>query len=121
MPAASDLLFEPPMDREDQLKSVRSSAGEKLCTFTSISERQRHEPFFHDAVNILLEDAVFKGTSRENRVLEWKDPEKLMQLLDLKLEESPVTHDKLLSLIKDTIKYSVKTGHPYFVNQLFSR
>lgn len=51
---------------------------------------------------------------------QWCDPEKLQSILDLQLRTTPADHDVLLSLIKDTIHYSVKTGHPYFVNQLFS-
>lgn len=122
MPAAADLLLDPPVDRElPTANKLTAKTSTELCRFHSLSDRQRHEKFFKDAVDILLEDAIFKGTHRENRVLEWTDPEKLLGILDLKLESHAVTHEKLLSLIKEVIKYSVKTGHPYFVNQLFSR
>lgn len=122
MPAAADLLLDPPVDRElPTANKILAKTNTEVCRFHSLPDRQRHEKFFKDAVNVLLEDAIFKGTHRENRVLEWRDPEKLLEILDLKLENRAVTHEKLLSLIKDTIKYSVKTGHPYFVNQLFSR
>lgn len=43
-----------------------------------------------------------------------------MKNFDFNLTNSASTHDHLIELLEDTIKYSVKTGHPYFVNQLFS-
>lgn len=44
----------------------------------------------------------------------------MQQILDLPLQNDPSDRQTLLKLLDDTIKYSVKTGHPYFVNQLFS-
>ncbi|KAF2881098.1 hypothetical protein ILUMI_25080 [Ignelater luminosus] len=41
-------------------------------------------------------------------------------MFDFPVEQNGVTQEKLLTLIKNTIKFSVKTGHRYFVNQLFS-
>lgn len=55
------------------------------------------------------------------RVLEWKEPEQLRRLIEFDVTEEPASQDRLLELMEDVIKYSVKTGHPRFVNQLFSR
>lgn len=41
-------------------------------------------------------------------------------MINLNLEKSPTSHEELLNLTRDIIKYSVKTGNPHFVNQLFS-
>nr|CAD7592325.1 unnamed protein product [Timema genevievae] len=71
-------------------------------------------------LDLILDEAVFEGTSRNNRVVEWKSPEELDQVVELGVSAEPLGHDKLLRLVRDTIRYSVKTGHPYFVNQLFS-
>ena len=68
----------------------------------------------------VLSSAIFDGTKRENKVLEWTDPEELQRKFDMSLKDEPDTDEELLKLANDTIKYSVKTGHPYFVNQLFS-
>lgn len=68
---------------------------------------------------MMLEKAVF-SLNRQSKVLQWTEPDKLLETIDFKLERQPVTHDRLLQLINDTIKHSVKTGHPYFMNQLFS-
>lgn len=88
--------------------------------FASLPDKQRHSQFLKEAIELMLEKAVFQATNRNNRVVEWKAPEELQKTLDLDLSNDPVSHDKLMQLIKDTIQYSVKTGHPYFVNQLFS-
>lgn len=72
----------------------------------------------------MLEEAVFAGTDRANKVCEWRDPAELRRAIDLSLphgaDSAPMDHEQLLGLVKDTIKYSVKTGHPYFINQLYS-
>jgi glutamate decarboxylase len=80
-----------------------------------------HETFVRDAVRLMLENAVFHGTDRRRPVLNWKSPEELCAAFDFQLNRSATTHGHLLSLIEGTIEHSVKTGHPYFVNQLFSR
>lgn len=71
-------------------------------------------------MDLFLDKAVFKATLRSNKVLEYRNPEDLEQLFDFQLKENPENESNLKKLLEDTIKYSVKTGHPYFVNQLFS-
>lgn len=88
--------------------------------FESLPNRALHEKFLRDVVALVLNTAVFNDTQRVNKVLEWHQPDELAKILDLSLKEEGDTDEKLLSLVKDTIRYSVKTGHPYFVNQLFS-
>lgn len=79
-----------------------------------------HEKFLRSLFDIVLDKAVFNGTKRENKVLEWTDPEELSRKFNMELKDEPDSDETLLNLANDTIKYSVKTGHPYFVNQLFS-
>lgn len=86
----------------------------------SLPVRSVHEQFLRDAIEIMLKSAIFDGTDRRNKVLEWTAPEQLERQLDLNLKADCDTDEKLLSAMQDIIKYSVKTGHPYFVNQLFS-
>ncbi|CAG9770518.1 unnamed protein product [Ceutorhynchus assimilis] len=96
------------------------ASNEKQSTFESLPSRRDHETFFRECIEILLKEAVFEGTSRRNKVLNFQQPEKLMEIFDFKLQNDPSTHSELVKKLKDIIKYSVKTGHPYFVNQLFS-
>ncbi|KAG5671477.1 hypothetical protein PVAND_001672 [Polypedilum vanderplanki] len=81
---------------------------------------QHHEKFLRNLFDSVLKNAIFDGTKRENRVLEWTDPEELQKILNMELKDDADTDETLLKLANETIKYSVKTGHPYFVNQLFS-
>lgn len=88
--------------------------------YMSLPNRAKHEKFLRSFVDEVIQLAVFNGTDRANKVLEWKSPEEMLKLVDLQLKGDPDNDEKLMELMRDTIKYSVKTGHPYFVNQLFS-
>lgn len=94
---------------------------ETACGYRSAPNAADHETFVRDAVRLMLEQAVFRGTDRRRPVLNWKSPEELKANFDFELNRSATTHGHLLHLIEDTIENSVKTGHPYFINQLFSR
>ncbi|MBN3321268.1 CSAD decarboxylase, partial [Atractosteus spatula] len=76
--------------------------------------------FLTDAFEIILEEALRKGTDRQEKVCEWRDPEELRALLDLDLQETGESHGRLLQRVRDVAKYSVKTHHPLFFNQLFA-
>uniref|UniRef100_A0A8D0PJU4 Glutamate decarboxylase like 1 n=1 Tax=Sus scrofa TaxID=9823 RepID=A0A8D0PJU4_PIG len=54
------------------------------------------------------------------QVCEWQPPEQLKQLLDLELRDTGEPHNRLLELCQDVIRYSVKTNHPRFFNQLYA-
>lgn len=47
-------------------------------------------------------------------------PAALQSAIDLKLSDQGSSHEKLFTLARNVIKYSVKTGHPRFINQLYS-
>jgi len=89
--------------------------------FKTYPEREHHENFFRQVFETILDDAIFEGLKRENPVVTFQLPETLAQTLSLTVGEEPIgSHDQLLESIKQVIKYSVKTGHPHFVNQLYS-
>ncbi|KAF4518130.1 hypothetical protein B566_EDAN004480 [Ephemera danica] len=88
--------------------------------FCSAPDEERHGSFLRDVTELLLRDAVFAGTSRTQPLVHWSSPDELKKIVDMELHEAPSSHDELLEAIKKTIKYSVKTGHPMFLNQLFS-
>uniref|UniRef100_A0A663FIL0 Uncharacterized protein n=1 Tax=Aquila chrysaetos chrysaetos TaxID=223781 RepID=A0A663FIL0_AQUCH len=54
------------------------------------------------------------------QVCDWKEPQELRELLDLELRSSGELPERLLERCRDVIRYSVKTCHPRFFNQLFS-
>lgn len=88
--------------------------------FESLPVRSEHEPFLRQCIEEILNGAVFGATERKAKVLEWHAPDELEKLFDMQLKGGADSDEKLLDLLRATIRYSVKTGHPYFVNQLFS-
>lgn len=95
-------------------------ATKKISTFESLPSRKDHEEFMRQCTEILLKEAVYDGTNRKNKVLNFRNPEELQNQFQFELKSTPSSHDELVKLLRDTIHYSVKTGHPYFANQLFS-
>lgn len=88
-------------------------------TFLSAPDKEIHGLFLHRVQQMLL-DHAFQSTHRETRVTRYVDPDRLREIIDMSPKKEAVSDEALLTLIRDTLKYSVKTGHPYFVNQLFS-
>lgn len=88
--------------------------------YETLPNRMQHEKFLRDVFEIILSSAVFADIQRENKVLEWHQPDELAKMFDMSLKADSDTNEQLLDLVRNTIRYSVKTGHPYFVNQLFS-
>ncbi|XP_071440225.1 cysteine sulfinic acid decarboxylase [Hetaerina americana] len=126
MPTAaesSQLLQPTVVDESPRLNAEAKSRKKPLhevSHFASQPDKGRHERFLKDAVELLLKEAVFGATNVNSKVLEWRDPKSLAQEISLSMKDEGETHEKLLGLLSDVVKYSVKTGHPHFVNQLFS-
>lgn len=106
----------PPLTHAHRVQAAAATG----TRFESHPQRAVHEPFLRRCVDEIFETAVFGATERSAKVLEWQNPEELQCILDLELKRSGDGDERLLELLRDTVRYSVKTGHPYFVNQLFS-
>ncbi|XP_041589581.1 acidic amino acid decarboxylase GADL1 isoform X3 [Vulpes lagopus] len=78
------------------------------------------EKFVEDACRLIMEEVVLKATDVSEKVCEWRPPEQLKQLLDLEMRDTGEPHHRLLELCQDVIRYSVKTNHPRFFNQLYA-
>ncbi|XP_042204452.1 cysteine sulfinic acid decarboxylase-like [Homarus americanus] len=91
-----------------------------LCGWESGPDPAHHAHFLRSALELLVDKAVLQSTDRNSRVVEWVQPDDLKKRLHLTLEDDPVTQGDLLKYLDEVIRYSVKTGHPYFINQLFS-
>uniref|UniRef100_A0A672H7X0 Acidic amino acid decarboxylase GADL1-like n=1 Tax=Salarias fasciatus TaxID=181472 RepID=A0A672H7X0_SALFA len=78
------------------------------------------EDFLQQSMAIILEDAVKKATDVKEKVCEWRPPEELKELLDLELRDEGESESQILQRCRDAIRYSVKTTHPRFFNQLFA-
>ncbi|XP_072927280.1 cysteine sulfinic acid decarboxylase isoform X1 [Hemitrygon akajei] len=85
-----------------------------------LNEPKGGEQFVQDAFQVILDEAIRKGTDVNEQVCEWKEPDELRALLDLDLVDAGEPSEKLLERCRDVIRYSVKTIHPRFYNQLFA-
>ncbi|KAG9434168.1 cysteine sulfinic acid decarboxylase [Apis mellifera carnica] len=90
-----------------------------MSDWQSIPCVERHKQFLEKITAILI-DSAFESVSRENPVLRWREPNHLQNIINFNLQEQPHNQDDLLEIATKVFKYSVKTGHPYFMNQLFS-
>uniref|UniRef100_A0A4W6EZB2 Glutamate decarboxylase like 1 n=1 Tax=Lates calcarifer TaxID=8187 RepID=A0A4W6EZB2_LATCA len=63
---------------------------------------------------------VKKATDVTEKVCEWRSPEQLKELLDLELTDGGESESKILQHCRDAIRYSIKTTHPRFFNQLYA-
>lgn len=108
------------LEISSSVKKLSSSRmSENSERFFSLPNKSQ-EKFLRTIFDTVLSNAIFDGTKRENKVLEWTDPEELKRKFNMELKDEADTDEELVRLTNETIKYSVKTGHPYFVNQLFS-
>ncbi|KAM4705274.1 acidic amino acid decarboxylase GADL1 [Rhinophrynus dorsalis] len=78
------------------------------------------EKFVEEIYRMVMNEVVQKSTDVTEKVCEWQEPEQLKKLLDLNLKDNGEPHQKLLQLCQNAIKYSVKTSHPRFFNQLYA-
>ena len=65
-------------------------------------------------------EIILHYNPRKNRVVDFQSPEVLLRQLDLKIPEKGKNEKDLLHDISEYLKYSVKTNHPQFLNQLYS-
>lgn len=99
------------------LHNQLNESGER---FETLPIRSQHEKFLRQCVEEIFSTAIFGDLRRENKVLNFHQPIELAKLFDMSLKSGADNDDTLLELLRKTIHYSVKTGHPYFVNQLYS-
>ncbi|XP_076022626.1 cysteine sulfinic acid decarboxylase [Genypterus blacodes] len=85
-----------------------------------LTDHAEGQDFLAKAFNIIMEEVLRKGTDTKEKVCEWREPEELAALLDLELREEGEPKGRLLQRVQDVAKYSVKTSHPRFLNQLYA-
>uniref|UniRef100_F7CF79 Glutamate decarboxylase like 1 n=1 Tax=Monodelphis domestica TaxID=13616 RepID=F7CF79_MONDO len=78
------------------------------------------EKFVEEACRLIMEEVILKAPDVKEKVCEWQPPEQLKKLLDLEMRDTGEPHQRLLKLCQDVIRYSVKTNHPRFFNQLYA-
>uniref|UniRef100_W8AVS4 Glutamate decarboxylase-like protein 1 n=1 Tax=Ceratitis capitata TaxID=7213 RepID=W8AVS4_CERCA len=109
-------------NNNQNINNIKAKMNDTTSTpnFVSGHPDLKLENFIRTCVDEIIKTAVLAGTNRASKVVEWHAPCELKQLFDFELSAEPETNAKLIELLKATIQYSVKTGHPYFINQLYS-
>jgi len=73
--------------------------------------------FLKSVVEILL-DYIKEENDRNSKILDFHHPEEMLKVMDFTIPEKPMNLEELLQCCKKVLKYSVKTGHPRFFNQI---
>uniref|UniRef100_A0A1B0CCF1 Glutamate decarboxylase n=1 Tax=Lutzomyia longipalpis TaxID=7200 RepID=A0A1B0CCF1_LUTLO len=76
---------------------------------------------FLERVHRILSEESILGPASDTRVVDFKYPDELLKIIDVSLgTQVPRTLDEAEEICRLILKYSVKTGHRFFCNQLFS-
>ncbi|KAK0147655.1 Acidic amino acid decarboxylase GADL1 [Merluccius polli] len=98
----------------------RSHAGTDRFALNGFTEDlPATDSFVQEAMAIIMDDVVRKAGDVRRKVCEWRSPEDLKELLDLALREEGEAPAETLQHCRDAIRYSIKTNHPHFFNQLY--
>ncbi|XP_069120622.1 cysteine sulfinic acid decarboxylase-like [Argopecten irradians] len=89
-----------------------------MQTDTDEGRTNGNSGFLNRIVEDIFKEVFERQGDRQEKIIEFKLPEDLENTLDLSLEH-PTDDDRLLEICRDVIRYSVKTGHPLFFNQLY--
>lgn len=67
----------------------------------------------------MIQEFLEKTLKGENKVIDFKLPEELSQLINFKVGAEPCPEDELIRTCKSILDHQVKPYHPHFHNQLF--
>jgi len=76
------------------------------------------EALFQEAAK-LARETLERNADRDHPVVHHLEPEELKRTIELELPRSPRGVEAALEAARKTLHYSVATGHPRFLNQLF--
>ncbi|XP_055985577.1 acidic amino acid decarboxylase GADL1 isoform X1 [Sorex fumeus] len=108
-------------DQEEMVPSKKSAVVvDGIILNGPTTDAKAGEKFVEEACRLIMKEVVLKATDVNEKVCEWRSPEQLKHLLDLEMRDTGESHHKLLELCQDVIRYSVKTNHPRFFNQLYA-
>ncbi|XP_063596063.1 cysteine sulfinic acid decarboxylase-like [Penaeus indicus] len=72
-------------------------------------------------LEIVLREKIVTGIDASGKkVIEFKQPEELKKLFDLRVGQDGCSPDEAHALLEQVVRYSVKTTHPHFYNQLYA-
>jgi len=78
--------------------------------------------FIEKLYPMMLEELEKTSQDPSTKVVEFLHPNEMVEMMkkhDFSIAQGPCSNEKLISMCKEIMRYSVKTGHPHFFNQLF--
>jgi len=75
--------------------------------------------FMEQLFPLMLEELEKTSQNPETKVVEFLHPHEMLKRINFSISQGPCSNDKLIAACKDIMRFSVKTGHPHFFNQLF--
>ncbi|XP_071103168.1 cysteine sulfinic acid decarboxylase-like isoform X1 [Haliotis cracherodii] len=75
--------------------------------------------FLSAMFDVMVKEALQEGLDVNSKVVEFKHPKDLESSMDLDIGQAGTPDQTLISMTKQIVKYSVKSGHPHFFNQLY--
>ena len=99
-------------------KVIRLSSSGKYCVRAMSGERTSH---ILDCVNNIVQKhkLIPDKYDDNNKVVQFEHPKDLFNILPLDIGKEGVDDKQLEEISETIVKYSVKTCHPYFYNQLY--
>ncbi len=67
----------------------------------------------------IVDEYLGENASRSKPVVVHQRPDELREKIDFSLPEDGVSDTELIGLVQDYLKFSMRTGHPQFLNQLY--
>ncbi|XP_074841570.1 glutamate decarboxylase 1-like [Carettochelys insculpta] len=119
------------LKKENEEKEKDTHSEHLLTNFSNIyasdllptrNGEELTDQFLLDVVEILL-NYIKKTYDGKSKVLDFHHPHQFLEGLEgfsLELHDQPEPLEQILVDCRDTLKYSVKTGHPRYFNQLSS-
>lgn len=83
-----------------------------------MTSRQNEKELLQELLT-LIDDYREKSSDRNELVVEHQFPEELKSKLNLTLPAEGTGKEQVMHHLREYLKYSVKTGHPHYANQLF--
>ncbi|XP_066940703.1 cysteine sulfinic acid decarboxylase-like isoform X1 [Macrobrachium rosenbergii] len=81
--------------------------------------REMDGKFLHKVLSLVLEENLVTGVDESAKVVEFKHPRELQELLKLNVGQNSRSTDEIMKVLEEVVRYSVKTTHPHFYNQLY--
>merc|ERR1712227_654768 len=93
--------------------------GGTTASEKTVNNKPGAESFLRQLFDLLLEKGIKEGSDVNRKIVEFVHPADLLAKLDLGVRDAGESNETLIQLCEQTLKYSVKTGHPRFFNQLY--